>query len=87
MQTTGFAWLAASVIPVALAGLSQMLVTRASAKLVIAACLAGDRAGAYDHRRHTSRAGKTGGCEVARQVSRLSGRQWITQLSGNKPGL
>ena len=35
--TTGFAWLAATVISVALAGLSQMLVTRASAKLVMAA--------------------------------------------------
>jgi hypothetical protein len=34
---TGFAWLAASVISAALAGLSQMLVTRASAKLVMAA--------------------------------------------------
>jgi Major Facilitator Superfamily len=35
--TTGFAWLAASLISVALAGLSQMLVTRVSAKLVMAA--------------------------------------------------
>ncbi len=34
---TGLAWLAASVTSVALAGLSQMLVTRASAKLVMAA--------------------------------------------------
>jgi EmrB/QacA subfamily drug resistance transporter len=33
---TGFAWLAASVTSVALAGLSQMLVTRTSAKLVMA---------------------------------------------------
>jgi MFS family permease len=35
--TTGLAWLTASVTSVALAGLSQMLVTRASAKLVMAA--------------------------------------------------
>jgi EmrB/QacA subfamily drug resistance transporter len=34
---TGIAWLAASVTSVALAGVSQMLVTRASAKLVMAA--------------------------------------------------
>ena len=34
---TGLAWLAASVTAVVLAGLSQMLVTRASAKLVMAA--------------------------------------------------
>jgi MFS family permease len=34
---TGFAWLAASLTSVALAGVSQMLVTRASAKLVMAA--------------------------------------------------
>jgi EmrB/QacA subfamily drug resistance transporter len=34
---TGLAWLAASITSVALAGLSQMLVTRASAKLVMAA--------------------------------------------------
>jgi EmrB/QacA subfamily drug resistance transporter len=34
---TGLAWLAASLTSVALAGLSQMLVTRASAKLVMAA--------------------------------------------------
>ncbi len=34
---TGFAWLAASLTSVALAGASQMLVTRASAKLVMAA--------------------------------------------------
>jgi Na+/melibiose symporter-like transporter len=33
---TGFAWLAASVTSVALAGLSQMLVTRTSVKLVMA---------------------------------------------------
>jgi MFS family permease len=38
--TTGLAWLAASVTSVALAGLSQMLVTRASAKLVMAAGMA-----------------------------------------------
>jgi hypothetical protein len=35
--TTGFAWLAASLTSVALAGLSQLLVTRTSAKLVMAA--------------------------------------------------
>src|SRR5262249_44540251 len=35
--TTGLAWLAASITSVALAGLSQMLVTRASAKLILAA--------------------------------------------------
>jgi hypothetical protein len=34
--TTGLAWMAASLTSVALAGLSQMLVTRASAKLVMA---------------------------------------------------
>ncbi len=34
---TGFAWLTATVISVALAGLSQLLVTRTSAKLVMAA--------------------------------------------------
>jgi MFS family permease len=37
---TGLAWLAASLTSVALAGLSQMLVTRASAKLVMAAGMA-----------------------------------------------
>jgi EmrB/QacA subfamily drug resistance transporter len=35
--TTGFAWLAASLTSVALAGVSQLLVTRTSAKLVMAA--------------------------------------------------
>jgi EmrB/QacA subfamily drug resistance transporter len=35
--TTGFAWLAASLTSVALAGASQLLVTRTSAKLVMAA--------------------------------------------------
>src|SRR5215472_13429183 len=34
---TGFAWLAASLISVALAGVSQMLVTRTSVRLVMAA--------------------------------------------------
>jgi hypothetical protein len=135
---TGFAWLAASVISAALAGLSQMLVTRASAKLVMAAGMiligardlvgnAGPGAQAVlggprravprDRRRHRlhlhpsvdRRARRRGGArcqgglKAAQHLQQLDGAigvavastvaatallaPWITQPSGNKPGL